>query len=96
MEVDIVILVGMGGLFVAILGYVLNRDRDKKNNAISEAEMKVTLAHISRGVDEIKLEVKTNREQMSTFSRDLARIDEVAKLANKRLDKLEATQNNED
>ena len=92
MEVDVVILVAIGGLLVAFFGYVLNRDRDLKHNAISEAEMKVTLAHISRGVDEIKLDVKSNKEQMTSFSRDLARIEEVTKQLQKRLDKLEGKQ----
>ena len=93
MAVDIPILVGIGGLLFAIFGYVLNRDRDKKNNATSEAEMKVTLAHISRGVDDIKLDVKTNKEQMNAFARDLVRVDEVAKSAHKRIDKLEGSHN---
>jgi len=93
MTVEIPILVGIIGLLFAIFGYVLNRDRDKKNNATSEAEMKVTLAHISRGVDDIKLDVKTNKEQMNAFSRDLARIDEVTKSAHKRIDKLEGHNN---
>lgn len=93
MEVDIIILVAIGGLLVALFTYLLNRDRDMKNNAVSEAEMKVTLTHISRGVDEIKLEVKTNKEQMTTFSRDLARIEEVINQSQKRLDKLEGKQN---
>jgi len=93
MTVEIPILVGIIGLLFAIFGYVLNRDRDKKNNATSEAEMKVTLAHISRGVDDIKLDVKTNKDQMNAFSRDLVRIDEVAKSAHKRIDKLEGHNN---
>lgn len=89
MAIDVGILVGVTGAFIAIFGYVLNRDRDKKNNATAEAEVKVTLAHISRGVDDIKLDVKTNKEQMNAFSRDLVRVDEVAKSAHKRIDKLE-------
>ncbi|MGE7023058.1 hypothetical protein [Solibacillus cecembensis] len=93
MSIDILILVGIGGLLFAVFGYILNRDREKKVNATSEAEMKVTLAHISRGVDDIKLDVKTNKEQMNAFSRDLVRVDEIAKSAHKRIDKLEGKQN---
>ena len=93
MSVDVGILVGVIGVLIAIFGYVLNRDRDKKTNATAEAEVKVTLAHISRGVDDIKLDVKTNKDQMNAFSRDLVRVDESAKSAHKRLDKMEGSHN---
>ena len=93
MSIDVGVLVGVTGVLIAIFGYVLNRDRDKKNNATSEAEMKVTLSHISRGVDDIKLDVKTNKEQMNAFSRDLVRVDESVKSAHHRLNKLEEKPN---
>ena len=89
MAVEISILVGVIGLLVAIFGYVLNRDRDKKRDATSEAEMKVTLTHISKGVDDIKVDMRSTKEQMNNFSKDLVRVDEAAKAAHRRLDKLE-------
>ena len=89
MTVEISILVGVVGLFIAIFGYVLNRDREKKSDATSEAEMKVTLAHISKGVDDIKVDMRSTKEQMNNFSRDLVRVDEATKAAHRRIDKLE-------
>lgn len=93
MSVDIAILVGVGGILIAFLGYVLNRDNSKKSSAISEAGMKVTLDHICRVVDDIKVDVKTSKEQMNELSRNLARIEEITKSAQQRIDKLEQKKN---
>ena len=93
MSVDIAILVGVGGILIAFLGYVLNRDNSKKSSAISEAGMKVTLDHICRVVDDIKIDVKTSKEQMNELSRNLARIEEITKSAQQRIDKLEQKKN---
>ena len=95
MTVEISILVGIIGLFIAIFGFVLNRDREKKSDATSETEMKVTLQHISRGVDDIKVDMRSTKEQMNNFSRDLVRVDESTKAAHRRLDKLEGEINRE-
>ena len=93
MSVDIAILVGVGGALIAFFGYVLNRDNNKKNSAVSEAGMKVTLDHIVRVVDDIKVDVKTSKEQMNELSRNLARIEEITKSAQQRIDKLEQKKN---
>lgn len=93
MSVDIAILVGIGGGLIALFSYILNRDSNKKNSAVSEAGMKVTLDHICRVVDDIKIDVKTSKEQMNELSRNLARIEEITKSEQQRIDKLEQKKN---
>lgn len=77
------------GAVIGVLTYNRNRDKDVKNNAKNEAEMKVTLAHISKGVDDIKVDMRATKEQMHSFARDLVRVEESVKSAHKRLNKLE-------
>ena len=89
MQVDIGVVIGVGGFMLAIFGYVLNRDRDRKKDITAEAKMEVTLAHISKGVDDIKVDVRTNKEQMNSMTREIAIAQESVKSAHKRIDKLE-------
>lgn len=77
------------GALIGFLTFSRNRDKDVKKDATSEAEMKVTLAHISKGVDDIKVDMRSTKDQMNTFAKDLVRVEEATKSAHKRLDTLE-------
>lgn len=76
MQIDVGILVGVGGVVLAVFGYLLNRDRDKKSDATSSAEVKVTLAHISRDVGDVKSDVRAFKDQINSVTRDIVRLDE--------------------
>lgn len=89
MSVEISILVGVLGLLFAIFGYVLNRDRDKKNETKNEAKLEARLEYISKGIDDIRIDIKANKEQMAIFGERLTRVEESTKSAHKRIDKLE-------
>jgi len=89
MTIEISILVGVLGLLFAIFGYVLNRDRDKKNETKNEAKLEAKLEYISKGVDDIRIDLKANEKQMAAFNERLTRVEESSKQAHKRIDKME-------
>ena len=96
MTIETGLLLTVFSLVIGVLGYQLNKknqqislQKDIKKEATNEAEMKVTLAHISKGVDDIKVDMRATKEQMNGFSRDLVRVEESVKSAHKRLNILE-------
>lgn len=77
------------GMALSYLGFMRNRDKDTITKAKEEAQLDTHLRHISRGVDEIRVDMKTNEKQMDRMQEQLIRIDESTKSAHKRLDKVE-------
>lgn len=100
MEIDVGVLVGIAGVLFAAFGYVLNRDRDKKTNATAEAETKVQLQHISQGITDIKVDSRSQQEQIRSIlsdvavvKSDVAVVKNATSSAHKRIDKLEEKTN---
>lgn len=96
MTIETGLLFTVFSLVIGVLGYQLNKKnqqinvhKDIKKEATSEAKMEVTLAHISKGVDDIKVDMRATKDQMNSFSRDLVRVEESVKSAHKRIDKWE-------
>lgn len=100
MTVELGLLLAILSAVIGVLGFLLNKKnqqlaqhREIKNDATSEAEVKVTLAHISKGVEDIKVDIRSTKDQMNGFSRDLVRVEESVKSAHKRIDKMEGKPN---
>lgn len=93
MSIDLGTTIGVVGVFIAVFGYILNRDRDKKNNATSEAEVKVTLSHISHGINDIKVDARSQQEQIRNILIDVAEVKSSTNSAHKRIDNLEGRNN---
>lgn len=89
MTIDIPVLVGVLGLVVAGLGYIINRDRDKKNDTKQDAQVSTQLQYISKGVDDIRIDLKANEKQMAQISERVTRVEESSKQAHKRIDNME-------
>lgn len=100
MTIELGMLLTILSAAIAVLGFLLNKKnqqlsqhREIKKDATIEAEMRVTLSHISKGVEDIKVDIRSTKDQVNTFGRDLVRVEELAKSAHKRIDKLEGKQN---
>ena len=65
------------------------RDRDVRGDARADAEIESDIKYIARGVDDIRLEQRAQREQMGVISERLTRVEESAKQAHKRLDRID-------
>lgn len=60
-----------------------------KTDATREAVIETKLDNISNGVDNIRIDLKTNERQIGEVREWVTRVDESAKQAHKRLDSLE-------
>lgn len=82
------------GMLISYVTFTRGRDKDIKLDAQEQAKVSVQLSHISKGVDDIKLDLKTNERQIKDLSERLIKIDESTKSAHKRIDKLEGVKRN--
>lgn len=89
MTIDVPVLVGVLGLVVASLGYIINRDRDRKSDTKQDAQVSAQLQHISEGVNDIRIDLKASERQMMIYGERITRVEESSKQAHHRINKLE-------
>ncbi|WP_339213957.1 hypothetical protein [Ornithinibacillus sp. FSL M8-0202] len=96
MSVEITVIIAILGLIISFQAYQLNKDKrqsDKvkgvKQEANQDAEVRTQLNYISRGVDDIRIDLKANEKQIAQHSERITRVEESAKQAHKRIDALE-------
>jgi hypothetical protein len=74
-----------------ILGWSA-RSRDMKKETISEAKddafIKVDMEYIKRGVDDIRVDLRSEAQKTDELAERVTRVEESAKQAHKRIDEL--------
>ena len=80
------------GFLVGLLTYSRNRDKDVKSEAARTAVIETKLDTINRGVEVIQKEIRALEKQRESLSERLARLEESAKLTNRRLEELSLIQ----
>lgn len=93
MTIELGILVSVLGLIIAYQTYQLNRQKDVKSDTREEAKhdakLQTRLDYISKGVDDIRIDLKANEKQMIALGERVTRVEESNKQAHKRIDKIE-------
>lgn len=96
MTVELGLILTILSVVVAILGYQLNKQNQKMNQlkevkteSHQDARLQAQLEYISKGVDDIRIDLKANEKQMAVFNERLTRVEESSKQAHKRIDKME-------
>lgn len=87
MELGIVL--ALLSLIVAVQGYQLNKNKSIKDDGKQSAEVSAQLQYISKGVDDIRIDIKANEKQVQVLSERVTRVEESQKSFHKRLDKAE-------
>ncbi|MGP4041889.1 hypothetical protein ACTWP4_18605 [Gracilibacillus sp. D59] len=89
----ITIIIATLSLIIAFMGYLLNKQRQKlqsdnsiKSESREDGELRTSLLYISRGVDDIKVDLRANEKVVREMSERLTRVEESAKQAHKRID----------
>jgi hypothetical protein len=83
-----------GGL-IGFLSFNRSRDKDVKTDASQSAVIQTKLENIDQGVRSIQVDIKANERKTNELSVLIARVDESAKSAHKRLDVLEKKEEKE-
>lgn len=96
MTIEVGILISALGLVIAFQGFQLNkkkhqsdRQKEEKDDAKTDAEIRAQLGYISKGVDDIRIDLKANERQMVALGERVTRVEESSKQAHKRLDNIE-------
>lgn len=76
---------------VTYFTFMRGRDKEIKTDAKEQAKVSYKLDHIGSGVDDIRLDLKDSDRQIGNLNQELVRVDEIAKSAHKRIDKMEGT-----
>ncbi|TQR17779.1 hypothetical protein [Psychrobacillus soli] len=92
MEAFIGIGCTMIGLFIGLLTFRRNRDKDVKADAAKTAVIETKLDTISNGVESIRMDLKANEKQMDVIAERVARVEESSKHAHKTIDYLKIIQ----
>lgn len=82
-------LIALGGLLVAVLTVILAGRRDTRGDAAERAETRVMLTSIKSGVEDLRVDNRTMRDDLGKLAADVARVDQSAKSAHHRLDDLQ-------
>jgi peptidoglycan hydrolase CwlO-like protein len=77
------------GTVIGFLGFSRNRDKDVRNDASKNAVIETQLNNISSGIDNIRIDIKTNERRVTELSERVIRVEESSKQAHKRIDKIE-------
>lgn len=83
------VLFGVGGLVFGIISAVRNKKTDDTKEAKEDGIILTELGYIKSGVDDIKHKQEEYEKQNLDFVRHLTAVEESAKQAHKRIDKLE-------
>lgn len=88
-EISIAILCSLAGTLLGILGFTRLTKKDSEESGSSQGEIKAQLNYISKGVDDIRLDVKDQGRKIDGINERLVRVEESTKSAHHRIDGLE-------
>lgn len=77
------------GMFISYFTFIRNRDKDVRQDATENAKVSAKLDHISRGVDDIRIDLKSNEREINRVAERVTRVEESTKQAHLRINKIE-------
>lgn len=89
MSIELGLLCAVAGAIISYFTFTRNRDKDVKSDASESAIIRTKLDAINQGVETIRIDMKVEQKERMNLSERVARTEESAKQAHKRLDKLE-------
>lgn len=89
MEMEWNVVIGLGGLLIALLTLLLNGKRDTKTDAMELAKVQVLLTTINNGVESLRQEVGRQRDQVGGLIREVTRLSEAHNALVRRVDRVE-------
>ncbi|NRT90955.1 hypothetical protein [Clostridium beijerinckii] len=83
------IICTISGAIIGYLGYKRTFIKDVKEESNSQTKLEMQLNYISRGVDDIKLDMKMQDKKINDVIERVAKVEESTKSAHHRLDNFE-------
>lgn len=79
----------ISGILLGWIGKTKAFKDEVTKEASTDASLQTDVMYIKRGIDNIQLDLRQQAQRMDGFSERLTRVEESAKQAHKRLDRLE-------
>lgn len=79
----------LSGIALGWIGRARTIRQDAAQESANAAMQRADVEYIKRGVDDMKVEQRLQRDQFEAFSERLTRVEESSKQAHKRIDRLE-------
>ena len=76
------------GFLISVSTFTRNRDKDVKKDAAEQAIVNTKLDSISNGVDSLRVDFKVEQQARAELTERVTRVEESAKQAHKRIDKI--------
>ncbi|MBU5214550.1 hypothetical protein [Heyndrickxia oleronia] len=89
MGIEFGVVIALLGLILSYLTYLFNKQKENKIDTRQEAKIQAQLDYIGKGVDDIRIDLKSNERQMIALGERITRVEESSKQAHKRLDSIE-------
>lgn len=83
------VLTGLSGMALGWAGRARTIRQDVAQESAADAVQRADVEYIKRGVDDMKVGQKLQGQRFEAFSERLTRVEESAKQAHKRIDRLE-------
>lgn len=89
MQIEFTVIGALFGFLISYFSFMRSRDKEVKKEASEVAVTNTKLDHIGSGVDSIRIDMKANDKRLEKLSEQIIRVDESAKSAHKRIDKID-------
>ncbi|MNI91657.1 hypothetical protein D3C73_1493550 [compost metagenome] len=83
------VIAALSGIIIGWLGQARAVKKEERHDASSEAVLRSDVDYIKRGIDDIRLEQKSQGLRIDALSERVTRLEESSKAAHKRLDRIE-------
>lgn len=87
--ISIALICSIIGAGISYFTFQRNRTNDIRADTREEADTRAKLDYISRGVDDIRVDIKTQDRKINDMNERLIRAEESTKSAHRRIDGLE-------
>lgn len=84
--ISVALICTVGGFILSYAAFMRNKDNAIRAETREDAETKAKLDYIIKGLDDIRLETKSQDRKINDVIERVARIEESAKSAHKRID----------
>lgn len=88
-NISVAVLCTVLGIIISYLSFQRTLRTDTKTETKENTAVAVKLDYISKGVDDIRLDIKSTNREVDALKEKFARHDESLKSAHKRLDNIE-------
>lgn len=81
-------LISGGGLLIAAFGWYRTTKKDTRESGNSAGKLEYKMDYVSKGVDDIRLDIKEQNRKLEGIDQRLTRVEESSKSAHHRIDDL--------